>query len=55
MDSAPREAIRADVLRVAGPFAGHNRTQTKAQASIALGAGQKTGAGMGAIPTEPEM
>ena len=48
--SAPREAINADVLRVAGPFAGHDRTQTQTQASIALGAGQKAGAGMGTIP-----
>ena len=45
----------ADVLRVAGSFAGHDRTQTKSQAPIALGAGQKTGTGMGAIPTEPEV
>ena len=45
----------ADVLRVAGSFAGHDRTQTQSQAPVALGAGQKTGAGMGAVPTEPEM
>ena len=54
-ESAPRKAIMADVLRVAGSFAGHDRAQTQTQASIALGAGQKTGAGMGAVPTEPEV
>ena len=45
----------ADMLRVAGSFAGHDRTQTKSQAPIALSAGQKTGTGMGAVPTEPEV
>ena len=45
----------ADMLRVAGSFAGHDRTQTQSQAPIALGAGQKTGARMRAVPAEPEV
>ena len=45
----------ADMLRVAGSFAGHDRTQTKSQTPVTLGAGQETGARMRAEPAETEV
>ena len=47
--------MKADVFCMAGPFAGHNGTQTQTQAPISLLPPEETGAGMGAIPAEPEV
>ena len=45
----------ADVLRMAGPFAGHDGAETETQAPIALLPTEETGAGMGAKPPEAEV
>ena len=47
--------MNADVLRMAGSFAGHDRTQTQTQAPVSLLPPEETGAGMGAKPTEAEV
>ena len=47
--------MNADVLRMAGPFAGHDGAETDTQAPIALLPTDETGARMGAKPAEAEV